>query len=323
VFSFTANNLDNSISRLTYSSCNVSSLPSSTLQTPPIVQYNIPGQYNVYLVTDEGLPTMQVDCKLITVLAKPLIEINNDTSICQGDSILLVANGPGLVSALWSPIYNANAPYDTTSIIIYPREDYEYNVRLEFLPNGGCRFDTSTLVKVSRVVADAGQDRWVADGATTVLGGARLSRGKEFSYQWNPPLYLDNAFIPNPTCAPLDVQPYYLTVTNDSSSCVAYDTVWVRTECTDVHLPNAFNPVSDQPENRNFGLFNKNVVKLEYFKILNRWGQVVFETTDPGKRWDGTQNNIQLPPDNYVWIVDGYCDNGKRIKKQGTVLLVR
>lgn len=323
VFSFTANNLDNSISRLTYSSCNVSSLPSSTLQTPPIVQYNIPGQYNVYLVTDEGLPTMQVDCKLITVLAKPLIEINNDTSICQGDSILLVANGPGLVSALWSPIYNATAPYDTTSIIIYPREDYEYNVRLEFLPNGGCRFDTSTLVKVSRVVADAGQDRWVADGATTVLGGARLSRGKEFSYQWNPPLYLDNAFIANPTCAPLDVQPYYLTVTNDSSSCVAYDTVWVRTECTDVHLPNAFNPVSDQPENRNFGLFNNNVVKLEYFKILNRWGQVVFETTDPGKRWDGTQNNIQLPPDNYVWIIDGYCDNGKRIKKQGTVLLVR
>jgi gliding motility-associated-like protein len=88
-------------------------------------------------------------------------------------------------------------------------------------------------------------------------------------------------------------------------------------------LPNAFNPVSDQPENRNFGLINNNVVKLEYFKIFNRWGQVVFETTDPIKKWDGTQNNIQLPPDNYVWIVDGYCDNGKRIKKQGTVLLVR
>ncbi len=324
VFSFTANNLSNSISRLTYSSCNASLIPSSTLQTPPPIQYSNPGTYNVYFVSDEGLPTMQVDCKLITVLPKPAIEINNDTLICQNDTILLVANGPGLFSAAWqTPIYNAVAPYDTTSIRVYPREDYEYNVRLEFLPNGGCRFDTSVMVKVSRVVADAGPDRWVADGATTVLGGPRLSRGQEYSYSWSPSLYLTSPNVANPTCAPLDVQPYYLIVTNDSTGCSSFDTTWVRTECTDINLPNAFNPVSDQPENRNFGLINNNVVKLEYFKIFNRWGQVVFETTDPIKKWDGTQNNIQLPPDNYVWIVDGYCDNGKRIKKQGTVLLVR
>lgn len=323
VFCFTANNIDYSLSRLTYNSCTASSIPSSTLQTPPVITYNTPGYFNVYFVADEGLPTMQVDCKQIRVLPKPIIEINNDTTICQRDTILLVANGPGLYSALWDPVYNTIPPYDTTSIRIHPMEDYRYNVHLEFTQGGGCAYDTNVFVRVSKVTADAGPDRFVADGAYTVLGGPNLSFGKEYSYVWTPPTYLNSIVRPNPTCTPLDVMAYYLTVTNDSTGCFHTDSVWVRTECTDIHLPNAFNPVSDVAVNRNFGLLNHQIVKLEYFKIFNRWGQVVFETTDPGKKWDGTQNNIELPPDNYVWIIDGYCVNGKRIKKQGTVLLAR
>jgi gliding motility-associated-like protein len=155
------------------------------------------------------------------------------------------------------------------------------------------------------------------------LGGPRNSTGQEYSYLWEPNLWLDKNYIATPECRPRDVQAYYLTVTNDSSSCVATDTVWVRTECTEVNMPNVFNPQSDIADNRNFGILNNNIVKVNYFRIYNRWGELVFETVDKNKKWDGTQNNIQLPPDNYVWIVDALCDNGKRIKKQGTVLLVR
>lgn len=323
VFAYTTNNTSNAISRLEYNSCSASAPPYSTLQTPPPVSYSAPGLYNVYFAADEGLPTMKVDCKLIRVIPRPVIEVNNDTLICQGDTILLVANGPGLYSTMWDPTYNAVAPYDTTSIFIYPHEDYRYHVHLEFTSTGGCGYDTSVMVKVSRVVADAGEDRFVADGAYTVLGGPHLSMGQEYSYLWLPFTYLDNPGGPNPICRPLDVEQYILTVTNDTTGCIAKDTVFVRTECTDIHLPNAFNPVSDLAVNRNFGILNNNISKLEYFKILNRWGQVVFETTDKNKKWDGTFNNIELQPDNYVWIVDGYCNNGKRIRKQGTVLLVR
>lgn len=323
VFAFTPNLQDNSMSRISYNSCVNSSIPSSTLQSPPAYTYSAPGIYNVYFVSNEGLPDMKVDCKLITVLGKPQIEINNDTLICQRDTILLVANGPGLFSNLWSPVYHAIAPYDSTSMLVYPSEDYRYNVHLEFTSSGACAYDTSVLVKVSRVTADAGIDRFVADGAYTELGGPRLSMGQEFSYVWTPSLYLNSTFEANPICTPLDVQAYYLTVTNDSTGCVHKDSVWVRTECTEIHLPNAFNPISDNMINRNFGLLNSNIVKLDYFKIMNRWGQVVFETTDPKKTWDGTFKNIELPPDNYVWIVNGYCNNGKRIKREGTVLLVK
>ncbi|GBL35201.1 hypothetical protein EMGBS15_07960 [Filimonas sp.] len=159
VFAYTTNNADNSISRLEYNTCSNAAPPISTLQTPPPVTYATPGLYNVYFASDEGLPTMQVDCKLIRVLPHPIIEVNNDTLICQGDTILLVANGPGLFSNLWDPVYNTIAPYDTTSIFIYPKEDYRYNVHLEFTQGGGCAYDTSVFVRVSRITADAGEDR--------------------------------------------------------------------------------------------------------------------------------------------------------------------
>lgn len=324
VYCFTANNLDNTLSRISYNSCTQSSIPNSTDRTPPPIEYSTPGLYNVYLAIDEGLPTMKVECKQIRVLPKPFIEIHNDTLICQQDTILLVGNGPGLRKIVWNPIYNASYPYDTTSIWVYPREDYRYNAHLQFYNDKGtCAFDTSVLVRVSRVKADAGPDRFVADGAYTILGGPIQSYGQEYSYSWSPNTYLDNPNIANPKCTPKDVQFYYLTVTNDSTGCISRDTVIVRTECTDINMPNVFNPTSDLPENRYFGLLNHNIVKLEFFRIFNRWGQLVFETTDPIKKWDGTYKNLISPADNYVWIVEGTCDNGKKVRKQGTVILAR
>jgi gliding motility-associated-like protein len=322
VYCFTANHADNSISRLSYTSCTSSTLPKSYVQNPPAFTYFTPGIYNVFLALDEGLPTMRVDCKLITVLPKPKIELNNDTLICQRDTILLVANGKGLFSNLWSPVYNGIPPYDTTSMFIHPEEDYRYNVHLEFTSDGSCAYDTSVLVKVSRVTADAGEDRFVSDGAYTELGGVNMSAGQEFKYFWSPTTFLNRNNIQNPICTPTDVQKYYLTVEN-TDGCTNKDSVWVYSECVDLNMPNAFNPASDIAINRNFGLMNTRIIKLEYFKIFNRWGQIVFETNDPKKQWNGTFNNIELPPDNYVWIIDGYCSNGKRFKRTGTVLLAK
>jgi gliding motility-associated-like protein len=327
VFAFTANAGDNSISRLEYNSCVASSIPNYYKINPPPVYYSLPGVYNIYFSSDEGLPSMEVGCKQVTVLPVPIIELTPDTLICQRDTILLVANGFNLASVIWDPVYNARPPFDTTSIFVAPQEDFTYKVHLEFLKKGGCGYDRAVNIEVSKVTADAGPDLFIADGATAILGGPNLSFGQEYSYTWNPPLYLDKFWIANPTCKPAtlpqDAQQYILTVNNDSSGCSHKDTMWVKNECTQINMPNVFNPNSDIPINRNFGLLNTKVVNLQYFKIFNRWGNLVFETTDPLKAWDGTQNNIELPSGNYVWIIDGYCDNGKRIRKQGTVLLVK
>lgn len=323
VFAFTANNGSSSLSRIEFNSCLVPDLNSSIFRTPPPITYDVPGVYNVYLAIDEGLPSMQVVCKQITVLPEPILAIHNDTLICAGDTIQVTANGQNLDSLIWSTNYNMFPPTaDTETVLLYPRENFTYDIHMVFL-GGGCLIDTNLDITVSQVRADAGEDRFVADGSYTTLGGPQISYGQEYSYQWTPSTFLDDASIANPRCDPKNTQFYILEVTNDSTGCAVTDSVFVFNECTDINLPNAFNPVSDVSYNREFGVLNNRLFKLNYFRIYNRWGNLIFETTNPSIQWDGNHLNIPAPSGTYIWIVDGECDNGKRIQKQGNVFLVR
>ena len=59
-------------------------------------------------------------------------------------------------------------------------------------------------------------------------------------------------------------------------------------------------------------------------RIYNRFGQLVYETTDQLKGWDGALNGQPQPMGTYVWTVQ-YTekDSGRQINLKGTVTLVR
>ena len=97
----------------------------------------------------------------------------------------------------------------------------------------------------------------------------------------------------------------------------------VHVNCGDIILPNAFSPSSNNAATAKFGILNKDISKLNYFRIYNRWGEEVFQTSDPLQGWDGTYNGKPAPVDVYVWIADAFCESGLEIKKSGNVSLLR
>lgn len=89
---------------------------------------------------------------------------------------------------------------------------------------------------------------------------------------------------------------------------------------TEFYMPNAFRPnginTSFKPVTTSFGGTNYK------FQIYNRWGQLVFETTDPTEGWDGTYNGKPYVVGSYVYLLAYESVFGQEVLKQGTVTLI-
>lgn len=323
VYAFITNAQDSTLTKITFDQCTSSTIPSFTDVAPPVYSYSTPGKYNVYFVVDEGLPTVQVDCWEITVLPPPTLYRNNDTSICQGDTLRLYTVSTLADSIRWSAGHNIdtnNVFFD--SVRVYPNYSTTYNYTLYY--PFGCIVDTSIKINVIKVNADAGPDRYIHDGAISVIGGPYTSQGL-FTYQWEPFQFMSDSTVPNPYVDPPYDFTYYLTVTEQGEGfqCKSKDTVTVRVSCGDFNIPNAFVPTSPYPGSNRFGILNNSIAKLNYFRIYNRYGQLVFETTDPTQKWDGLFNGVLAEEGVYAWVADAFCASGKQIKKSGNVTLFR
>jgi gliding motility-associated-like protein len=90
-----------------------------------------------------------------------------------------------------------------------------------------------------------------------------------------------------------------------------------------INVPNAFTPNGDGKNDYLYPLNAYNAKALE-FKIYNRVGQLVFETRDWTKKWDGTINGHPQGTGTYIWTLN-YTDGptGKKIILQGTSTLIR
>lgn len=321
LYAYVVNATNNSLTQIAFAQCTNASIPSSTQATPPVFSYNTPGLYNLYLSINEGLPNATVECQQIRVLPIPPITFSPlvDTLICQGDTISLKAQSPGALSYLYSPSLGL---LDTMGVIVRAAPQFTVTDTLHIAYANGCLVDTARTITVSKVKADAGVDRMITDGAATTLGGPLTSQGSNYFYEWFPQQYLGTPYFPVTSARPSHDITYYLRVTNELG-CVDIDTAVVHVSCNDINLPNAFRPENTVSNTGRFGILNRQIVQLNYFRIFDRWGKEVFSTTDVTRGWDGQVNGNPAPYGVYVWEADGFCLAGQRFTRSGNVTLIR
>ena len=90
-----------------------------------------------------------------------------------------------------------------------------------------------------------------------------------------------------------------------------------------IAVPNAFTPNGDGINDYLYPLNAFKAVNLE-FRVYNRYGQLVFETRDWTRKWDGKINNVPQDTGTYVWTLQ-YTDGetGKHVFLKGTTVLIR
>lgn len=105
-------------------------------------------------------------------------------------------------------------------------------------------------------------------------------------------------------------------------------------DCVDsltLDVPIVIRPLLDVPSAFTPGRFGENgIVKVKGFgigtmswKIYNRWGQVVFSSSDKNQGWDGTFKGALQPIDVYAYTLDVEFTDGQKLRKTGDITLLR
>ncbi|MBS1633165.1 MAG: gliding motility-associated C-terminal domain-containing protein, partial [Bacteroidetes bacterium] len=116
----------------------------------------------------------------------------------------------------------------------------------------------------------------------------------------------------------------YVVRATDSIGCYAEDNIKVTIFKTgpDIFVPSAFTPNGDG-KNDIVKPICVGIAQLNYFKIFNRWGQLVFNSSQIGKGWDGNIGGTRQSTGNFVYMAQGIDYTGKTIFRKGNVVLIR
>ena len=144
------------------------------------------------------------------------------------------------------------------------------------------------------------------------------------NFQWTPVTqWLSNPNISNPVSLPQDDIEYVVVVTN-SIGCLDTDTINVHffKVLPGFFIPTAFSPNGDGL-NEVLTPLALGLKSVDKFIIYNRWGQLLFKTSNIGEGWDGKYKGIVQGIGTYVWYAEGTDYTNKKLQKKGTVVLIR
>jgi gliding motility-associated-like protein len=254
----------------------------------------------------------------VGVDARPFANAGPDLTICSGETTRLQPSAfDASWNCTWSPalyLSNANIPNPifngpVTTI-------YTMTIRV---PNSVCPAAIDTvIINVNPIPpVDAGRDTTITPGTSVQLnatGGATII--------WYPSTGLSCSTCFNPVAMPQQTTTYFVT-TFDANGCPNSDTVTIFVDdLMTLYIPNAFTPHNLNRPNPVFYAYGVGIYEFEFY-IFNRWGEMIFETNDINKGWNGIYRGSPVMEDVYVYVAKARSITGKSITRTGTVTVVK
>ena len=292
-------------------------LDNTILQSPTA---NPVSTIKYYVTATTGICT-KVDSVTVFVNPAPNANAGPDSTICFGRNIQL--NGSGGVSYFWSPSssLNNNRLQNPTTINLPGSITYSLHV----VDANGCnslKKDEVVITVTRQAIVDAGRDTVLAIGQSLGLNANDINRAGFTQYEWQPYYGLSNPYISTPT-AILDKDITYTITARTAIGCMATDQIKIQVyKGPDIYVPNAFTPNRDS-RNDILKAFPVGIKDFQYFRIFDRWGNLVFSTTNAAIGWDGRIKGTEQPTGTYVWMAEGIDYLGRTVQRKGSVIIIR
>jgi gliding motility-associated-like protein len=259
------------------------------------------GQY-VLNVTDTNGCKSADTISITNVFPLPIPNLGSNKSICAGSNLVLT---PGSFSRYLWQNGSTNASFTAG-----PNGNYSVKV----WDNNGCTA-SDTMQILSQLPLPAG---FLAE-TDSICQYEKLilqPNGTYNTYLWStgsmqPTLQVDKPGI------------YRLKVT-DNSNCAGADSIRIIQKiCMEgVYIPTAFTPNNDNLNDVFRPMVFGIVVKFE-FSLYNRFGELIYQTNEPGKGWDGRWKGILQPANTYAWVCSYQLEGGEAKVEKGMVTLIR
>lgn len=242
--------------------------------------------------------------------------ITTGTSYAWSSNVPLTPGGSGTVPSVPYPMTETATPKVSSNVVLT-------------VNNAGCPNalkDTFYINVTEPIIVRAGNDTAVVVDQPMQFD-ATVNDPAANIWSWTPATGLNFTNIHDPVAvynmnAPASVT--YVVTAQTIAGCLGTDTITVKIFKTgaDIFVPSAFTPNGDG-RNDVIRPVMAGIQQLNFFRVYNRWGQMVFSTSQASKGWDGTLGGSKQATQNFVYMVQAVDYTGKVIVKRGNFVLVR
>lgn len=290
------------------------------------------GVYPVTMrVTDTTYSCKAIAIKNMTILPLPkAVLFASDSLVCPKDTFTLRVEAspvtPGLLTLNLQPNVFSQFPLpvsNTASAAITTSVNTNYILSVTDINNCESPADTQ-LVEVPPVPTQV-------NTATTIIIGQTLTltapQDNPYSYYWWPETKdLSDSTIANPVTSSMSDIIYTVTLVDEPRRCWSVPSTFtvIVLPYSSIDVPTAFTPNGDGVNDVIFP-DGWGIKKIKYFRVYNRWGQLLFETNIYKQGWDGTFEGVPQNMDTYVYQaeIEGYAEEYKSLVKSGAFKLIR
>ncbi len=263
-------------------------------------------QSSNYIISKPGVFWLQVsqngcakrDSLIVGYKPLPIVDLGNDTTLCEGAVKLLNVFNPG-------GVYQWQDQSSGPNYIVNKAGIFYVTVDL----NGCIKKDFVDIKYLNKPRLNLGSDTSICNGQELKLD----TKINNATFKWQ-----DGSSLPFFIAKNAGL--YQVTATNE---CGSYsDEISLKAGVCQLFMPNAFTPNHDGL-NDIFRVKDLGFIRTFSMVIYNRWGEIVFKTEDPVKGWDGKYKAIMQPNGNYIWQISLTTIDGEKETAYGSVLLIR
>ena len=271
--------------------------PGNYTSTSEDINDLFPGTYTLTVSDANGCSVELV--VVVDALSTVIADAGADQTPCFGASITLDGSqSVGAVTYTWTNdqgvVVGNGAVIDPGTL---PPGPHTFTLTVS---DGPCTSTDQVTIDVLELpLADAGADRSIFPGQSTVLGGSPSGPAGS-TFTWSPDTLISSTSAANPTAAPVQSTWYVLNVVA-LNGCTRIDSVLV-TVVPEVVITSGFTPNGDG-WNDTWIIDNIELFPECEVEIYNRWGELLFQSVGYRQPWDGRYKGGEVPVGTYYYIV--------------------